>query len=228
MWTRLSRLAADEEAKGGTAPLDARRSVSLGPGGGDPDEAISNQSLKSNPASKSRQSTAYLPSPNAPQEIDRRKSIEKGPSTARSRLANNENWKLVDPRNGNAEKTHSTEPAVLTVTSKEAAVAGKTTDDTRSSTRRPRLRSAWSCSLLTLLTTLVSIIGLATVLHGFLHRQRDTKGCRMSYMRPSFAKLSDFDTEHTRFASKYSTYLYREGMVDEDTKVCKPALLSKF
>jgi len=30
-------------------------------------------------------------------------------------------------------------------------------------------------------------------------------------MRPSFAKLSDFDTEHTRFASKYSVYLYREG-----------------
>jgi hypothetical protein len=38
-------------------------------------------------------------------------------------------------------------------------------------------------------------------------------------MRPSFAKLSDFDTEHTRFASKYSTYLYREGLIDEDTKV---------
>jgi hypothetical protein len=44
----------------------------------------------------------------------------------------------------------------------------------------------------------------------------------MSYMRPSFAKLSDFDTEHTRFASKYSVYLYREGMVDEDTKVWEP------
>jgi len=41
----------------------------------------------------------------------------------------------------------------------------------------------------------------------------------MSYMRPSFAKLKDFDTEHTRFASKYSVYLYREEMVDEDTKV---------
>jgi len=31
-------------------------------------------------------------------------------------------------------------------------------------------------------------------------------------MRPSFAKLTDFDTEHTRFASKYSVYLYREGL----------------
>lgn len=38
-------------------------------------------------------------------------------------------------------------------------------------------------------------------------------------MSPAFAKLSDFDTEHTRFASKYSTYLYREQGVDEDIKV---------
>lgn len=44
----------------------------------------------------------------------------------------------------------------------------------------------------------------------------------MSYMRPAFAKLEDFDTEHTRFASKYSVYLYREVMVDEDTRVDMP------
>ena len=37
-------------------------------------------------------------------------------------------------------------------------------------------------------------------------------------MRPAYAKFSDFDTEHTRFASKYSLYLYREGGVDEDTR----------
>lgn len=42
----------------------------------------------------------------------------------------------------------------------------------------------------------------------------------MSYMRPSYARLNDFDTEHTRFASKYSLYLYREqGIMDHDTKV---------
>ena len=41
----------------------------------------------------------------------------------------------------------------------------------------------------------------------------------MSYMRAMFAPFSDFDTEHTRFASKYSLYLYREGGVDEDTRV---------
>ncbi|SPQ20057.1 cb516840-41ca-456e-a224-aaf7ec81a98f [Thermothielavioides terrestris] len=41
----------------------------------------------------------------------------------------------------------------------------------------------------------------------------------MSYMRPSYAKLNEFDTEHTRLASKYSLYLYREQGVDHDTKV---------
>lgn len=46
----------------------------------------------------------------------------------------------------------------------------------------------------------------------------------MSYMRPYFAKYSDFDTEHTRFATKYSLYLYREGGVDEDTRVSSPNL----
>ena len=41
----------------------------------------------------------------------------------------------------------------------------------------------------------------------------------MSYMRPSYARLNDFDTEHTRFASKYSLYLYREQGIDDDAKV---------
>lgn len=41
----------------------------------------------------------------------------------------------------------------------------------------------------------------------------------MSYMSPRYIHLSDFDTEHTRFASKYSLYLYREGGVNEDPMV---------
>jgi glycosylphosphatidylinositol deacylase len=93
--------------------------------------------------------------------------------------------------------------------------------ESRQNVRRSKLRSPWSCSALTLVTTSLATICLVAIIHSFLSRQLDTKGCRMSYMRPSFAKLSDFDTEHTRFASKYSVYLYREGMVDEDTKVWK-------
>lgn len=43
----------------------------------------------------------------------------------------------------------------------------------------------------------------------------------MSYMRPSYVKYSDFDTEHTRFATKYSLYLYRE-QGDNNEKVQVP------
>jgi hypothetical protein len=66
----------------------------------------------------------------------------------------------------------------------------------------------------------VSSIFLFIIVHSFITRQIDAKGCRMSYMRPAFAKLEGFDTEHTRFASKYSVYLYREGGIDEDPEVC--------
>ena len=84
---------------------------------------------------------------------------------------------------------------------------------------RPRLRSPWSCSLLTLATTLAAFVILATIGRSFLLEQLDPKGCQMSWMRAAFAKFEDFDTEHTRFATKYSLYLYREAGVDEDTRV---------
>jgi glycosylphosphatidylinositol deacylase len=85
--------------------------------------------------------------------------------------------------------------------------------------RRSRLQNPWSCSLYTLATTLLGFAILGLIVQSFMTRQLDTKGCEMSYMRPSFAHYSDFDTEHTRFASKYSLYLYREGGIDEDTRV---------
>jgi len=85
---------------------------------------------------------------------------------------------------------------------------------------RRRLPNPWSFSFLTLTTTLVAAVLTLAIVQAFLTRQLDSKGCAMSYMRPSFTKFADFDTEHTRFASKYSLYLYREGGVDEDTRVC--------
>jgi GPI inositol-deacylase len=170
-------------------------------------------------ASRSLQTTAR-PSNTQPtsHELDRRKSTDKRASTARSRRPSNTNWKLTESRNGLLEKNRPANLEIISVPSKEAIAADKM-PDSRQNARRSRLRSPWSCSLLTLVTTLLAILSLASILHSFVTRQLDTKGCRMSYMRPSFAKLSDFDTEHTRFASKYSVYLYREGMVDEDTKV---------
>ncbi|WPG97809.1 Hypothetical protein R9X50_00059000 [Acrodontium crateriforme] len=82
-----------------------------------------------------------------------------------------------------------------------------------------RLQGPWSCTMLTLTTTVGSILLLLLIMQSFLTLQLDPKGCAMSYMAPSFAHFSDFDTEHTRFASKYSLYLYREGGVDQDTRV---------
>lgn len=82
-----------------------------------------------------------------------------------------------------------------------------------------RLRSPWSCSPVTLSCTAISLLLLFVIVQSFLSRQLDPKGCAMSYMAPAFAKFTDFDTEHTRFASKYSLYLYREGGIDTDTRV---------
>lgn len=84
---------------------------------------------------------------------------------------------------------------------------------------RPRSRNPWSITALTAVTFLAGIALLGVILESLVSRQLDPKGCRMSYMRPSYARLNDFDTEHTRFASKYSLYLYREQGVDDDVKV---------
>ncbi|KAI9663071.1 MAG: GPI inositol deacylase [Bathelium mastoideum] len=85
--------------------------------------------------------------------------------------------------------------------------------------RKNRLTSPWATSLSTVIATLASALLVYITVQSFLTRQLDPKGCELSYMRPAFAKYSDFDTEHTRFASKYSLYLYREGGIDEDTRV---------
>lgn len=91
--------------------------------------------------------------------------------------------------------------------------------ETRLLGRRPQWKSQWAISLVALAASLIGIGFLFAVVHSSGTRQIDPKGCRMSYMRPSYAKFSDFDTEHTRLASKYSLYLYREQGVDHDTKV---------
>jgi glycosylphosphatidylinositol deacylase len=87
---------------------------------------------------------------------------------------------------------------------------------------RQRLRNPWACSPYTLLTTLAAFAAMFLMAQSFLTRQLDVKGCGMSYMRPMYSRYNDFDTEHTRFASKYSLYLYREGGLDEDARVCVP------
>lgn len=86
--------------------------------------------------------------------------------------------------------------------------------------RQTRLQSPWSCSLLTLSVTALSLVLLFSVIHSFLTRQVDSKGCDMCYTREIiYFEFADFDTEHTRFATKYSLHLIREEGFDEDPKV---------
>lgn len=103
----------------------------------------------------------------------------------------------------------------------EGLPAGQTRDKMLDARARQnlRIRSPWSCSLLTLTTTLSAFSLMLYILHSFATRQLDSKGCDMYYTSSMFYRFADFDTEHTRFASKYSLHLYREIGYDEDYKV---------
>lgn len=94
--------------------------------------------------------------------------------------------------------------------------------------RQSRTRSPWSISLPTITITFLAVVLFLTIVHAFLTRQLDTKGCDMCWSRPIYFRFSDFDTEHTRFASKYHLYLHREGGFDEDPKVgaCRVGAMS--
>ncbi|KAJ1333601.1 GPI inositol-deacylase [Microdochium nivale] len=80
-------------------------------------------------------------------------------------------------------------------------------------------QSVWAMSLLTFLVMSLGVVLLYSVLNAAFALHCDTKGCRMSYMWPSFHKFDGFDTEHTRLAGKYSLYLYREQHIDHDHRV---------
>ncbi|OAX81867.1 hypothetical protein ACJ72_03792 [Emergomyces africanus] len=81
--------------------------------------------------------------------------------------------------------------------------------------RRSQARNPWSCSLLTLSLTFLSGLAFFGIVHSYMTRQIDPQGCKTPRMMPTYIKLIGFDTEHTRFASKYGLYLYRERSVDE-------------
>ncbi len=145
-------------------------------------------------------------------------SIEGDPGDASHAVSGNASltWDPSQSSNGSLEKTRAQDTiplARLTATEKmpKQRIRG-----------RPPIRNPWWCSLLTLATTVLSLLLLGFTIHSFTTRQLDPKGCIMSYMDPLYAKFVDFDTEHTRFASKYSLYLYREKGVDPDTRASRP------
>ena len=135
------------------------------------------------------------------------------PSSARSRRPANGNGKAAHGRNGlvvgrtfESAKQHQS-----LIHDAKGAPFGRRSPEKPSPRRGP-----WFITISIALVALLGLSLLATVLHSLSTRQLDPKGCRMSYMRPSYIKLSEFDTEHTRFASKYSLYLYREQALNNE------------
>jgi hypothetical protein len=175
------------------------------------------------------------PGQHPPRSSDsRRTSFDLRSQSARSRRSGNfSSWKpAAAAQNGaSMEKT----PLALPIeTTAVPVMASKSDEDPEAVDKEPnskgprrlRSRSPWALGFLTLLVSVLGLGFLIAILNSSATRCLDAAGCIMSYMRPAYVKMNDFDTEHTRFGSKYSLYLYRELEVDEEVKVCWPQWLS--
>ncbi|KAI2619965.1 PGAP1-domain-containing protein [Hypoxylon sp. NC1633] len=141
--------------------------------------------------------------------------------SARSRRpSSNINWKAAHSRDGSVEKVAVVSNlAPATLSPDYPTMEAEKVVSSRCKGQPPRSWSPWAMSFLTLLTSAVGIGLMLAVIYSSATLHCDPKGCRMSWMSPSYAKFNDFDTEHTRFASKYSLYLYREQGFDNGPKI---------
>lgn len=159
--------------------------------------------------------------------VDSPRSPNLRASPTRSRATNGLDWKHGNGHANGFETAAVAKPAAgLPPSSSPAASPSSTSDSTMALAKtshslnvRRGVPSLWSMSILTLFIASLGVAVLLTILYSLVTRQLDPKGCRMSYMRPSYLRFSDFDTEHTRFATKYSLYLYREQGVDDANRV---------
>ena len=62
------------------------------------------------------------------------------------------------------------------------------------------------------------MIAFLAILHAFMHRPLGADGCVVPMMTPTYLRMVGFDAEHTRFASKYNLFLYREEGIDPYSK----------
>ncbi|RSM08043.1 GPI inositol-deacylase [Fusarium ambrosium] len=145
-------------------------------------------------------------------------------SPTRSRRPDSLNWKPSNGRNGH--NGHAREEPQPSTTLKPTSLAAPSTPDmalARTPNQSPspsrRTRRSSRFSPVVLLTSALGIALLIGILRSLVTRQLDPKGCRMSYMRPSYVRFTEFDTEHTRFATKYSLYLYREQGIEQPDKL---------
>lgn len=91
---------------------------------------------------------------------------------------------------------------------------GQHVEDARN-LQKSRAQGLFTWRPLVLITTALAVLSLSFIVHASVNLQVDPQGCVMSMMAPTYLRLAGFDTEHSRFASKYHLYLYREEGVDE-------------
>ncbi|KAI1352245.1 PGAP1-like protein-domain-containing protein [Xylaria sp. FL0043] len=140
-------------------------------------------------------------------------------SAARNRISNGQlNWQQSQARNSASDTDSRASPSAAK-TSGDISADHDKPPAWKLKSRQFQPKSPWAISLWTLFTSLAGIALLISIVYSSANLQCDPKGCRMSWMSPSFVHFSDFDTEHTRFASKYSLYLYREQGIDNRPKV---------
>ncbi|ORY63107.1 GPI inositol-deacylase-like protein [Pseudomassariella vexata] len=153
---------------------------------------------------------------------ERKENTSPKPSSTRIRRpSSNLNWKPAHARNGSTDKESRsalsrTSSLAVTVPSEKEMGEEEKMATRRLPGRHLWSRSPWTATILTILTTLAGLMTLATILNSSVTRQFDPKGCRMAYTAPRYVHLTEFDTEHTRFATKYTLHLYREGGVHRD------------
>ncbi|KAJ2808264.1 GPI inositol deacylase [Coemansia guatemalensis] len=58
-----------------------------------------------------------------------------------------------------------------------------------------------------------ALLGLLAA-HSYFHGQTDAPNCAMSYSRPQYIEQTEFGRSWTRYSTKYTLFLYREGLVN--------------
>lgn len=144
--------------------------------------------------------------------FDLRRQDSTGAATPRPR--NSGLWRTLSSTSTVTLAANEPKPSSLMIPLASQRLPMESSPEAHQRARSSRLRSPWTCSILTALTTLLASVFLFSILRSFSARQTGGDGCGIPVMSPAFLPMEGFDTEHTRFASKYNLYLYREAGVD--------------
>ncbi|QGA19723.1 hypothetical protein EYB26_007415 [Talaromyces marneffei] len=136
------------------------------------------------------------------------------PRSRTSSAVRNSFSSLASASHASPSPTPSPKPTAAMMPLASRQLSFESSPETSQRVRHHRLRSPWSISILALSTALAGVFFLLYIAHSFVNRSVGADGCRVPMMSPTYLRMVGFDAEHTRFASKYNLYLYREEGVD--------------